>query len=188
MKYSNWMYLSGGGGIIHWGGGGEGEKRKRPFRLFMILFLLFRQWMKNSSGSFPFLPPSPTDKIIILSPPPLADMLSWPVWFKFLLNKVIANTCLFIFTSFSKQSASWKVLENCELCALSTDSQKTYSVNTLVAAATASTGRGGGNNPLGGRNGKDPLFFFGLSFPSIFCPLDVFWKNFPSFVFVSLYL
>ena len=25
-------------------------------------------------GSFPFLPPSPTDKIII--PPPLADMLS----------------------------------------------------------------------------------------------------------------
>ena len=54
-------------------------------------------------------------------PPPLADMLSWAVWFKFLLNKVIANTCLFILTSFSKQSASWKVLEICELCALSTD-------------------------------------------------------------------
>ena len=43
-----------------------------------------------------------------------------------------------------KQSAAWKVLEICEMCALSTDSQKTYSVNTLVAAATASTGGGGG--------------------------------------------
>ena len=60
---------------------------------------------------------------------PLADMLSWAVWFKFLLNKVIANTCLFILTSFSKQSASWNVLEICELCALSTDLRKTYSVN-----------------------------------------------------------
>ena len=50
--------------------------------------------------------------------PPLADMLSWAVWFKFLLNKVIANTYLFILTSFSKQSASWKVLEICELCAV----------------------------------------------------------------------
>ena len=33
------------------------------------------------------------------------------------------------------------------MCALSTDSQKTYSLNTLVAAATYSTG---GNNLLGG--------------------------------------
>ena len=71
---------------------------------------------------------------------------------------------MFTLTSFSKQSASWKVLETCELCALSTDSLKTYSVNTLVAAATASTG--GGNNPLGGGGGggggiteKTPIFF-----------------------------
>ena len=71
-------------------------------------------------------------------------MLSWAVWFKFLFNKVIAITCLFTLTSFIVQSASWKVLEICELCALFTDSQKTYSVNTLVAAATASTGGGGG--------------------------------------------
>ena len=77
-------------------------------------------------------------------------MLSWAAWFKFLFNKVIANTCLFTLTSFSKQSASWKVLEICELCALSTVSQKTYSLNTLVAAATASTG---GDNPLGGGGG-----------------------------------
>ena len=48
------------------------------------------------------------------------------------------------------------------MCALSTDSQKTYSVNTLVAAATASTGAGEvGNNLLGwggGNNGKDPSY------------------------------
>ena len=67
-------------------------------------------------------------------------MLSWAVWLEFLFTKVIANTCLFTLTSFSKQSASWKILEICEMCALSTDSQKTYSVNILVAAATASTG------------------------------------------------
>ena len=63
---------------------------------------------------------------------------------------------MFTLTSFSKQSASWRVLEICVLCAQSTDSQKTYSVNTLVPAATASTGGGGGNNLLGGNNGKDP--------------------------------
>ena len=86
--------------------------------------------LKEVPGHFRFFPPSPTDKIII-PPPPLADMLSWAVWFKFLLNKVIANTCLFILTSFSEQSASWKVLEICELCALSTDSRKMYSVNKI---------------------------------------------------------
>ncbi len=59
-------------------------------------------------------------------------MLSWAVWFKFLLNEVIANTCLFIVTSFSKQSASWKLLEICEMCALSTDSPKTYPVNKYM--------------------------------------------------------
>ena len=108
-------------------------------------------------GSFPFLPPSPTDKIIIS---PLADMLRWAVWFKFMLTKVIANTCLFILTSFSKQSASWNVLEICELCALSTDSRKTYSVNKYMYTGSSSYKfdwgeiiRWGGG---GGRNGKDP--------------------------------
>ena len=99
---------------------------------------------------FPPPPPSPTDKIII-SPPHLADMLSWVVWFRFLPNKVIANTCLFISTSFSKQSASWKVLEICELCALSTDSRKTCSVNKYMNTGGSSYSfDGGGDNPLGG--------------------------------------
>ena len=42
---------------------------------------------------------------------------------------------LSVFTSigFSKQSAFWKVLELRYLCGLSTDSQKLYSVNRLVA-------------------------------------------------------
>ena len=113
----------------------------------------------NHEGLFRFFPPSPTDKIII-SPPPLADMLSWAVWFKFLLSKVIANTCLFILTSFSKQSASWKVLEICELCALSTDSRKTYSVNKYMHTGSSSYsfdwGGGGEIIRWGGRNGKDP--------------------------------
>ena len=103
---------------------------------------------QDVQGLFRYFPPSPTDKNII-PPPPLADaqlssMVQVSVYYK-----VIANTCLFTLTSFSKQSASWRVLEICVLCAQSTDSQKTYSVNTLVAAATASTG-GGGNNLLGG--------------------------------------
>ena len=46
---------------------------------------------------------------------------------------------LFVYFNCSKQSASWKVLEIFEHYALSTDSQKTYSVNTLVAVATVST-------------------------------------------------
>ena len=36
------------------------------------------------------------------------------------------------------------------MCALSNDSQKTYSVNTLVAAATASTGGWGYSAGAGG--------------------------------------
>ena len=109
---------------------------------------------KDLGGLFRFFPPSPTDKIIIS---PLADMLSWAVWFKFLLNKVIANTCLFILTSFSKQSASWKVLEICELCALSTDSRKTYSVNKYMYTGSSSYSFDwGGNNPLGGKKRKRP--------------------------------
>ena len=112
-------------------------------------------------------PPSPTDKIII--PPPLADMLSWAVWFKFLLNKVNANTCLFILTRFSKQSASWKVLEICELCALSTDSRKTYSVNKYIYTGHSSYsfdwgGEGWGNNPLGGKKRKIPQGCFKSKF------------------------
>ena len=67
--------------------------------------------------------PSPTDRIIIST---IADaQLSSMV--QVLFNKVIVNSCLFTLTSFSKQSASWQVLEICELCALSTDSRKTYS-------------------------------------------------------------
>ena len=72
---------------------------------------------------------------------------------------------MFTLTRFSKQSVFWKVLAICELCALSPDSEKTYSVNTLVAAATASTG--GGNNPLGGNNGKDPIFLYSTQFYQI---------------------
>ncbi len=86
-------------------------------------------------GLFRYFLPAPLTKLLF---PPLADMLSWAVWFKFLLNKVIANTCLFILTSFSKQSASWKVLEICELCALSTDSPKTYSVNKYMYTGSSS--------------------------------------------------
>ena len=110
-------------------------------------------------GLFRFSPPpSPTDKIII--PPPLADMLSWAVWFKFLLNKVIANTCLFILTSFSKQSASWEVLEICVLCALSTDSRKTYSVNKYMYTGSSSYSFDWGEIiRWGGRNVKDPPNF-----------------------------
>ena len=111
----------------------------------------------NVAGLFRFFPPpSPTGKIIIF---PLAGMLSWAVWFKFLLNKVIANTCLFTLTSFSKQSASWKVLEICELCALPTDSRKTFSVNKYMYTGSSSYSfdwgeiiRWGG----GGRDGKYP--------------------------------
>ena len=105
-------------------------------------------------------------------------MLGWAVWFKFLFNKVIANTCLFILTSFSKQSSSSKVLEICELCALSTDSQKAYWVNKHMYTGSSGYsldwgGGGGGDNPLGGGggdNGKDPK-------PELFHR-----KNFPEYV------
>ena len=101
--------------------------------------------------------------------PPLADMLSWAVWFKFLLNEVIANTCLFTLTSFSKQSTSWKVLEICELCALSIDSRKTYSVNKYMYTGSSSYsfdwGGGGGVGEIicwgggGEETEKTPGFF-----------------------------
>ena len=95
-------------------GGKEGtEKTRFPFSVASAFQNGNTTW--KDVGSFPLFPPSPTDKIIIS---PLVDMLSWAVWFKFLPNEVIANTCLFILTSFSKQSASWKVLGFCDLCAL----------------------------------------------------------------------
>ena len=90
-------------------------------------------------------------------------MLSWAVWFKFLLNKVIANTCLFTLTSFSKQSASWKVLEICELCALSTDSRKTYSVNKYMYTGSSSYSFDWGGEIIrwggGGKKRKRPSKF-----------------------------
>ena len=89
-------------------------------------------------------------------------MLSWAVWFKFLLKKVFAINCLFILPSFSKQSASWKVLEICELCALSTDSPKTYSVNKYMYTGSSSYSFDWG----GGEKRKRPNFPFLLHQPS----------------------
>ena len=131
------------------------------------------QHVTRSFGSFPFLPPPPALLTKLLFPP-LADMLSWAVWFKFLLNKVIAKTYLFILTSFSKQSASWKVLEICELCALSTDSRKTYSVIKYMYTGSSSYSFDwGGNNPLGGKKRKRPvvswLNILWLTCPCLIC-------------------
>ena len=111
-------------------------------------------------GLFRYFLPAPLTKLLF---PPLADMLSWAVWFKFLLNKVIADTCLFILTSFSKQSASSKVLEICELCALSTDSPKTYSVNKYMYTGSSSYSFDWGG---GGEKRKRPIFPFLLHQPS----------------------
>ena len=102
-------------------------------------------------------------------------MLSWAVWFKFLLNEVIANTCLFIVTSFSKQSASWKVLEICEMCALSTDSRKTYSVNKYMYTGTGSYGFDWG----GGEETEKTQFTFSVA--SAFQNGNTTWKDIGSF-------
>ncbi len=108
------MYTGSSSYGLDCGGGGEGtEKTQFPFSVASAFQNGNTTW--KDVGSFPLFPPSPTDKIIIS---PLADSLSWAVWFKFRPNEVIANTCLFILTSFSKQSASWKVLGLCDLCAL----------------------------------------------------------------------
>ena len=113
---------------------------------------------ENMLGLFRYFLPAPLTKLLS----PLADMLSWAVWFKFLPNKVIANTCLFILTSFSKQSASWKVPEICDLWALSTDSPKTYSVNKYMYTASSSYSFDWG----GGKKRKRPNFLFLLHQPS----------------------
>ena len=111
--------------------------------MWKYFFSAYAFYVGKIAGSFPF-PPPPALLTKLLFPPPSADMLSWAVWFKFLLHKVIANTCLFILTSFSKQSASWKVLEICEL---SSDSRKTYSVNKYMYTGSSSYSF---DNPLGG--------------------------------------
>ena len=92
---------------------------------------------------------------------------------------VIANTRLFTQTSFIKQSASWKVLEICALCALSADSQKTYSVNTLVAAATASIGGGEVTQKepwfrlaLESFHFRMPILLIFLPYRSLCCPIS----------------
>ena len=137
--------------------GGGGKKRKRPQDSCKNLCSITRI-LQDLAGLFRFFPPQPYWQNYYF---PLADMLSWAVWFKFLLNKVIANTCLFILTSISKQSAFWKVLEICELCALSTDSRKIYSVNKYMYTGSSSYSFdwGGGIIRWGGRvrNGKDPI-------------------------------
>ncbi len=141
-------------------GGGGGEERKRPNFPFLLHQPSKMETLHEKMlGSFPLFLPSPTDKIFISL---LADMLSWAVWFEFLLNEVIANTCLFIVTSFSKQSASWKVLEICEMCALSTDSPKTYPVNKYMYTGSNSYSFDWG----GGRKRKRPNFPFLLHQPS----------------------
>ena len=115
---------------------GGGKKRKRPNFLFLLHQRSKMQTLHEKMlGLFRYFLPAPLTNLLF---PPLADMLSWAVWFKFLPNKVIANTCLFFLTSSSKQSASWKVLEICELCALSTDSPKTYSVNKYMYTGSSS--------------------------------------------------
>ena len=160
---NKYMYTGTGSYGFDWGGGEETEKTQFTFSVASAFQNGNTTW--KDIGSFPLFPPSPTDKIIIS---PLADMLSWAVWFKFLLNKVFAINCLFILPSFSKQSASWKVLEICELCALSTDSRKTYLVNNYMY-----TGRGSYGFDWGGgrRNGKDPI--------SIFCCISLpKWKRY----------
>ncbi len=149
---NNYMYTGRGSYGFDWGGGRNG---KDPISVFCCISLpKWKRYMKRC-WVFSVISSQPHWKNYY-SPPALADMLSWAISFKFLLNKVIANTCLFTLTSFSKQSASRKVLEICELCALSIDSRKTYSVNKYMFTGTGSYGFDWG----GGRNGKDPIYLF----------------------------
>ncbi len=154
------MYTGSSSYSFDWGGG---KKRKRPDFPFLLHQPSKMETLhENMLGRFRYFLPAPLTKLLS----PLADMLSWAVWFKFLPNKVIANTCLFFLTSSSKQSASWKVLEICELCALSTDSPKTSSVNKYMYTGSSSY-----SFDWGGRNGKDPISLFcGISLPK--------WKDY----------
>ena len=115
--------------------GGGGKKQKRPYFPFLLHQPSKMETLHEKIlGLFRYFLPAHWQNYYF----PLADMLSWAVWFKFLLNKVFANNCLFILPSFSKQSASRKVFEICELCALSTDSPKTYSVNKYMYTCSSS--------------------------------------------------
>ncbi len=118
---NKYMYTGSNSYIFDWGGG---KKRKRPNFPFLLHQPSKMETLHEKMlGLFRYFLPAPLTNLLF---PPLADMLSWAVWFKFLPNKVIANTCLFFLTSISKQSAFWQVLEIFEMCALSTDSPKTY--------------------------------------------------------------
>ncbi len=147
------MYTGSSSYRFDWAGGKKPIRPNFPFLLHQPSKM--EALHEKILGLFRYFLPAPLKKLLF-PPPALADMLSWAISFKFLLNKVIANTCLFILTSFSKQSASRKVLEICELCALSTDSRKTYSVNKYMYTGTGSYGFDWG----GGRNGKDPIYLF----------------------------
>ncbi len=153
---NKYMYTGSSSYSFDWGGG---KKRKRPNFPFLLHQPSKMETLHKDVGSFPLFPPSPTDKIIIS---PLANMVSWAVWFQFLPNEFIANTCLFILTSFSKQSASWKVLDLCEFCALSTDSRNTYSVNKYLYTDSRSYSFDSG----GWKKRKRPNFPFLLHQPS----------------------
>ncbi len=144
---------------------GAGKKRKRPNLPFLLHQPSKMETLHEKILGFSVISSQPHWQNYYF---PLADMLSWAVWFKFLLDKVIANTCSFLLTSFSKQSASWKVLDICELCALSTDSRKTYLVNNYMYTGRGSYGFDWGG---GGRNGKDPI--------SVFCCISLpKWKRY----------
>ncbi len=142
-----------------------GKKRKRPNFPFLLHQPSKMETLHEKMlGLFRYFLAAPLTKLLF---PPLADMLSWAVWFKFVPNEVIANTCLFFLTSISKQSASWKVLGGFVKCVhLLTRQRRIQWINTctLVATATASTGGGG-------RNGKDPI--------SLFCCISLpKWKHY----------
>ena len=100
--------------------------------LFIIRFYFARFWV------FSVFPPHPNPSDQSVLPPCL--MPSWTVWFKFVFNRNIGATSLFTLISFNQQSAYQNVMRNYELSALSRDSQKVYSVSTLVTVATDSTG------------------------------------------------
>ena len=153
------MYTGGSSYSFDWAGR---KKRIRPNFPFLLHQPSKMETLHEKMlGFFRYFLPAPLKKLLF-PPPALADMLSWAISFKFLLNKVIANTCLFILTSFSKQSASWKLLEICELCALSTDWRKTYSVNKYIYTASSSYSFDWG----GGKKRKRPNFHFLLHQPS----------------------